>query len=553
MVVDSNNLVVLGLDDQSHLLGEKKQEWQWGPLKVYCLYRLFLTSLLLILFNFTSARAPLGTLDEQLFHYVLILHLLVCCLGIITVIRRQPNYFYQVAFAVTSDILALSLMIYASGGLTSGLGLLILVAVASGSILLNELAFPFAAMATIALLVLIILLQLHPDQQGAQYTQAGLMGIALFVCAFLVRSLSNRLRVSETLARQRGEFITEMQQLNSHIVQRFNSGIVVTQPDGQIKLMNEIAWHLLGYPRRFEASNLEQLSHGLYKAYSAWRRHPELPSEDVTISPGGMTLTPRFSPLGDPKTEPVLILLEDSSRLKQQAQKMKLASLGGLTAGIAHEIRNPLGAISHAAQLLLEQETTDNRQSKLIDIIVRHTQRVNQIIENVMNLSNRDHVKTESIDLHDFLQTVVNELKQRNREESLHIELKIEPRDTQVQFDPVQLHQVLTNLCNNAVHHSKSNEPEGDVQLKLLGGTSAEFNTPILDIIDNGPGIEPEIEEHIFEPFYTTSHQGMGLGLYMAQQLCEANQAQLEYLALPQGGSCFRIRFKAVTISRGQT
>ncbi len=550
MVVDSNNLVVLGLHDPSHRKGDKQQEWQWGPLKVYSFYRLFLTSLILILFNFTSARAPLGALDAQLFHTILLVHLLACCFGIIAVLRRQPSYFYQVAFGVAGDIVALSLMIYASAGLTSGLGLLILVAVASGSILLNELAFPFAALATICLLGLIILLQLHPDQQGAQYTQAGLMGIAFFVCAFLVRRLSNRLRVSETVAREQSEFIAEMQQLNSHIVQRFSSGIVVTQPDGQIKLMNEVAWHLLGYPQQFDAHNLEQLSQALYKNYSAWRRHPELPSEDLTITPGGQTVTPRFSPLGDPKTEPVLILLEDSSRLKQQAQKMKLASLGGLTAGIAHEIRNPLGAISHAAQLLWEQETTDNRQSKLIDIIIRHSKRVNQIIENVMNLSNRDHVKTESIDLYNFLENALNELRQRHANEDLHIELNIKPRNTQVQFDVVQLHQVLANLFNNAIHHSKTNGQNNGVQLKLLGGIGTEFNAPILDIIDNGPGIDEEIQERIFEPFYTTKHQGMGLGLYMVQQLCEANQAQVEYLSLPQKGSCFRIYFKAPVNNR---
>ncbi|MEJ2611897.1 MAG: HAMP domain-containing sensor histidine kinase, partial [Candidatus Thiodiazotropha sp.] len=236
----------------------------------------------------------------------------------------------------------------------------------------------------------------------------------------------------------------------------------------------------------------------------------------------------------------MLIFLEDTSQITREAQQMKLASLGRLTASIAHEIRNPLGAISHAAQLFHESSNLDKADRRLTEIITTNAARVNQVIENVLQLSRRDPGKPQPIALKSWLRKLVQELVKHHGFTEQEVLIQVEPEGTEVIADPEQLRQIITNLCNNAREHCNAKP----LQLQLLGGMTQEFNHPVLDVVDNGPGIKPNVAKQIFEPFFTTRNNGTGLGLYIAKELSETNRIRLEYIPGPTGGSCFRLHFE---------
>jgi two-component system sensor histidine kinase PilS (NtrC family) len=221
---------------------------------------------------------------------------------------------------------------------------------------------------------------------------------------------------------------------------------------------------------------------------------------------------------------------------------MKLASLGRLTASIAHEIRNPLGAISHATQLLNESSELGNDDQRLMTIIRDHTRRVNNVVENVLRLSRPGSNLPQLIGLQDWLGKFMDEFIHSGNCSPDQVSISVNPADLNVYMDPSQLHQVVWNLCQNAVHHTGADGMP--VKIQLVGGHSDTSHTPYLDIIDNGPGIDPAMTDQIFEPFFTTKSSGTGLGLYIAREICESNQARLAYQAGAAGGSCFRITFQ---------
>ncbi|MEA2078748.1 MAG: HAMP domain-containing sensor histidine kinase, partial [Pseudomonadota bacterium] len=255
----------------------------------------------------------------------------------------------------------------------------------------------------------------------------------------------------------------------------------------------------------------------------------------------GTTLLPQFTPLGTGDGIGALIFLEDAATMARQAQQMKLASLGRLTASIAHEIRNPLGAISHATQLLSESELLGTGDQRLMTIIRDHTRRVNTVVENVLQLSRPGTSLPQHIALKPWLEKFTDEFTHSGNCHPDQVSISVTPQDIDIYMDPGQLHQVAWNLCLNAVHHNNQEVPP--VKLQLVGEQSDTSTAPHLDIIDNGPGIEPDMEDRIFEPFFTTKSSGTGLGLYIARGICESNQARLGYHPLPDGGSCFRITF----------
>jgi len=249
---------------------------------------------------------------------------------------------------------------------------------------------------------------------------------------------------------------------------------------------------------------------------------------------------PRFAHLGNDQDSGTLIFLEDMASVAQQAQQLKLASLGRLTASIAHEIRNPLGAISHAGQLLAESTHLDKGEMRLTEIIQEHSRRVNTIIENIMQLNRRDRSNPEEIDLNQWLASFVDDFCLNEDVLVSQIDYSLTDDINIIRFDESQLQQILLNLCQNGLRHGdKSNLPH----IRLQGGISRKSSAPYLEVIDNGKGIDPAIAEHIFEPFFTTAASGSGLGLYISRELCESNQAHLNYIPGSDSGSCFRITF----------
>ena len=250
-------------------------------------------------------------------------------------------------------------------------------------------------------------------------------------------------------------------------------------------------------------------------------------------------INPQFAPLRESGGDAMLIFLEDTSMLAEKVQQSKLASLGRLTASIAHEVRNPVGAMSHAAQLLRESAVMTSTERRLTDIIHTNGQRVSQIIENILQLSSRDTTTPERLQLENWVADFADEFSRTHQLDRDRLRVASAGPAPEIQIDPSQLHQVLWNLCENAFKYACPDDGPIDLKIGRLRGSER----PYLEVGDRGKGISESDAERIFEPFFTGEDGGTGLGLFICRELCECNQATLIYQTRPGGGSVFRITF----------
>lgn len=510
-------------------------------LRFYLTYRVALGVALLLIY-FGIDRGPLGTHLPSVFTVAVHLYMVLAVAALIAYLRRVGNSDRQAQLAVFVDILLTTVMMHASGGVQSGLGMLIAISIALGSLsLVGRTALLFAALATLAVIAERIYSHLTGAFENAAYAQAGMLGISFFALALLAHRLGARAAESAQLADQRGADLASLAQLNDYVIQQMHAGILVVDESETIAIINEAAWALLGMPVAMRHHPLEACSPELAKQFRQWAHAPNDTLPDFRATSGGRDLRASFTPIGGGATGNTLIVLEDTAQLTAQVQQLKLASLGRLTAGIAHEIRNPLGAISHAAQLLDESPDLPNTDRRMIEIIRHNSQRVNEVVENILKLSRQDNPHPKPLILAPWLDDQTADIRQIHQLDESQLKTEINPERTTVFADPGQLRQVIDVLCDNAVHHH--NDPAGHLIIRLVGGITHESGGPFLELRDNGPGIPKDAQANLFEPFFTTRNEGTGLGLYIARQLCEANRIRLEHLSQPTGGSCFRLSF----------
>ncbi|MDZ7751196.1 MAG: HAMP domain-containing sensor histidine kinase [Gammaproteobacteria bacterium] len=510
----------------------------WRALRFFSFYRIILALLLGGLLFTTDVSTLIGSKLPVLAAATVAAYLVFGLVAGLGVRWRWPGFHFQVLLQVTVDILLITVLMLASGGVRSGLGPLLVVAIAGGSILtVGRTAFLFAAFATLAVLVQEVLAWLY--FLNTSYTQSGMLGATFFATAYLAYSLATRIRESERLARQRGLDLANLSLLNEHIIRRMQSGIVAVDADNRVRLLNESARRLLGVGKGMVGGTVSQLSRELATRLAQWR-NDELPgSAIVRPEHGEVSVISSFAALDDATSGNLLIFLEDSSAVTQRAQQLKLASLGRLTASIAHEIRNPLGAISHAAQLLNESPDLSPGDRRLGDIIQDHCTRVNDIIENVTRLSRQHPLEPMELDLGAWCEAYIKEAMLDPRLQAGDLALHVEGgRRIMVRMDESQLRQVVNNLCENGLRYGREAP-----RVLLVVGLSAESERPYLEVYDSGPGVDEETAGHLFEPFFTTERSGTGLGLYIARELCELNQATLGHLGRTPRGHGFRISF----------
>jgi two-component system sensor histidine kinase PilS (NtrC family) len=519
--------------------GNASDTSDWQPLRLLTLYRVVLAGLLTVLYFGLHDSNPFNIQLPGLFRSTLLTYLLFSLAAGFSTRAHWPGYEVQALLQVLADIGAIALLMHASGGVGSAMSILLVVAVVFGALLLpGRLAYLFAAVATLTMLFETGLASLSPEQADASHiTRAGLMGAVLFMAAALAHILVIRARDSAALAQQRGVDLANLEQLNRRVVQQLESGLLVLDPDNYVRLANDTARNLLGM-HSSTAQRLDRLAPELAGQFRQWQADHRWSDRPVAVKLMGSSVIPRFSELTTSQGTGALILLDDSARLARHTQQLKLASLGRLTASIAHEIRNPLGAISHAAQLLDESDQLNAGDRRLAEIIGNHTRRVNTIIENVLQLSRRSASQPQRLDLGEWLQAFREEFTQSEAIQPQQLQLDMTQESLQVQVDPGHLHQVLTNLCENALRHSA----DTGAPITLLVRRN-ETGTVWLDVIDQGRGIDADTADQMFEPFYTTATSGTGLGLYIARELCDINQARLSYHPVNEGGSCFRIQF----------
>lgn len=511
----------------------------WKALRYFNLYRTILSGLFAVLALSGVLADPVIGADPQLFGAVAWLYFAFSVIAQVAVQRHLLPFKLQVLIQVAADIGAIALMMEALGEMSTGFGVLLLMSVAGGSLLVRgRVAILFAAMASLAVLGQQVYASLYNGADTAQYAEAGILGIALFATALVVNMLARRVRVSEALAERREADLADLAKLNEHIIQRMQSGILALDAKGRIKLINESARALLSLTGRATDGDLAAVTPELANCLQYWRHDSSSPSHLLRPGGGDIEVMASFARLGDDGIEGVLVFLEDASAMRQRAQRLKLASLGRLTASIAHEIRNPLGAISHAGQLMAEIREVPDPARRLTGIIQDNCGRINTIVENVLRVSRRKPAVTQVFALKPWLGRFLAGFLDRSRIGQDVLSIAVTPSDLQVRCDPSQLEQVVWNLCENGVRHAQA-EPK----VELIAGLSSENERPYLEILDNGPGIRKDAAETIFEPFYTTASEGTGLGLYIARELCEANQASLNLVPRRPTGCCFRITF----------
>jgi two-component system sensor histidine kinase PilS (NtrC family) len=511
----------------------------WRALAFFNYYRVLLSGLFVILVHIGQLPQPLGSLDKEFFSLMSHIYLLVALVFGWSIHQQFPKFNIQIAVHVLVDIMALSFLMYSSSGLGSGFGLLIIIAVAGGSILREgKIAILFAATATLFVLGHELYLQFFRYYDTVNYIHGGMLGATFFITAIIGNLLAARVRETEALAEQQAIEINELAKLNEHIVQRMQSGIMVLDSNMNVLLMNEASKNLLGQQEGDTNKAFNFINNYLVSHISDWLSNNGKHSVIIQLKEDETELQVSFIKLTLVSNYQILIFLENIASLRQRAQQLKLASLGRLTASIAHEVRNPLGAINHAGQLLKESDTISQEDKRLTEIINDHSLRVNNIIENVLSVSRREQATAEFFKIAPWLGNFINEFESRYNLSNGEIEIEIKKNDISVRIDPSQLHQVLWNLCENAMRYS-----QGEPIIKLTCEIAEETQRPYIDIIDFGSGISEEIREHLFEPFFTTETKGSGLGLYLARELCEANQASLSLYSSSENGTTFRLSF----------
>ncbi|MCC6561665.1 MAG: two-component sensor histidine kinase [Xanthomonadales bacterium] len=507
----------------------------------FSLYRILQATLLAGLL-FTPFGSELVSIDHPLLArsvamcYLIAAIVLLLWGGLGDHTRRLPVF-----LGIGIDIVATTLTLHATSRLDGGIATLILVNIASAATLLPfRSAFAFALAAGLAGFFERAVSIAFGDRSERSPGEVMLFGLAYVAAAALSQLLRSEVTQRQKLMDRQESDLASLSQLNELIIRRMRSGVIVVDDRNQIQRINESAWHLLGQPSPTR-KDLNGISPSLALRVNEWRAGHATNLQPIALAEGQPEVIPRFVAVPQSDAHHCIVFLEDTSLMTRQAEQLTLSSLGRLSASIAHEVRNPLAAISHAAQLLAESEDFPRSDRRLLEIIRGQCLRMNAIVENILQLSRRQHSKQELVTLSRWAEAFVEEFRTVQPIGQDELKLNVQASGVSVMFDPDQLQQVAWNLVKNALRYGRMpNEP---ARVALVIRRLPETNQAVLEVVDRGPGIPAKQAAHIFEPFFTTSEMGTGLGLYIARQLCETNQATLDYHSLAGGGSCFRISF----------
>ena len=532
---------------------------------IYSSYR-FIVSLFFMLMIYITVRTD-GSLSlpsflqQTVLSFYVLLSLIL--LGLFYTVGKHMRR--QLAFGLALDVIILSLLLYTAGAPDLQLTMLYMVVVAASFMLLHG---SQALIITLLAIIFVIYQQffyaIANSMSLANLGNALLMSASFLAVGGLSWSISQRLVQLEKVAVRHAKEVERLNSINQEVISQMVNGVIVID-DKQVVLANLAAYQLLSIPSRHDnkskpvAAFEQQLGQQHLQLFNACLSVAagltrtfiyELPAVANSSIIGKLRVD--IIPLKD---DSKLIILEDLRREQASAQQLKLASLGQLTASIAHEIRNPLAAISQASQLLIEdviESEMDNDNAlnpfannninsqmtgnhELYKMIFSQTKRVNRIIEDVLKLSRQQTANQQTIILADWMPVFLD-----NYFKGHDVFLHVLTQPT-ISFDIHQLEQVLINLINNGLRYSSYAHPHAFVEIEIY----CADNDVIIDVLDGGTGVNADDLSALFNPFFTTEQSGTGLGLYLSQAFCEANQARLLYVPEHQK-TCFRLIFPAV-------
>lgn len=507
-------------------------EANWRSFQYFNLYRLVLAALFCLSVIFPNEWMNHLHLHPDVWLFSLTgIYMIATTGGLLTSIHWQRHFNFQLSVQMAIDVLVVTILMHKAGGVASGLGGSLLVSLAAASLVgRGRLVLFYAALATLAVLGMQIYGVVREVVELSSLFQAGLLSAGFFATAILARLLGQRVMTNEELARRRGVELDNQISISQRIVERMQDGVLIVTPDGFVSRCNPVAAGMFGLPIGDETFSIEIRVPALFEALQSWRSGAA--GEVSNLSGiGGRELLARFEPTSSSNGE-VLVFLEDIGRIKERAHQLKLASLGRLTASIAHEIRNPLSAIGHAGELLRE-ERRGEMQDRLLRIIKDNVVRLDRIVQDVLELGRQNRAQPELLALPRFCAAFIEDFRSTADVRDGVIVLEAEG-DPEMCFDRMHLQRVLWNLVGNALRHSRG-EP-GSVRLRIVASEAPGWVE--LHVLDDGPGVPEKVRDQIFEPFFTTHKQGNGLGLFIARELCVNNGAMLE-LAPSDAGAHF--------------
>lgn len=463
--------------------------------------------------------------------------------SVLLLLVRSPRWMtLTVVIGLAVDITVAAVITHALPATTAGVAMMLLFNVAAGALLLpsRRWALGMVALSVAAQFAEYGFTLLHDGGSDRSAAEVVMFAISYLAVGYLAHQAGQRARRSEALADQRGAEVANLVEINELIIRRMRTGVLVVDADNHIKLANEAASLLLGDGGEGASDGvgilLTHTAPELARRLQRWRNGWQADDTPMQLSPDQPEVQPRFARLlADSETS--LIFLDDATVVSRRAESLTLAALGRFSASLAHEIRNPLAAINYAVQLLEESRHIIDGDRRLLQIIHQQCQRTNGIVESVLGLARRERANPEHVDLNTFVRRFIDEYQQSLSIETDTLEAVIGPRPVPALVDLRHLQQVVTVLVQNAMNYGRLPGESARVRVRVFQAD----HRPMIDVMDRGPGIPEAVAAQLFRPFFTTSEHGTGLGLYIARELCRANQATLEYVPVPGGGSCFRI------------
>ena len=504
------------------------------------IYRLLITVFLgAVLAMSLDAMPALGS--RPFFAGVVIaVYLLLAVFYLLRGRQFDVDVFALARFSLTTDVVFLGLLVIFTAGIEDGLGILLVFASGVAAILLPlRFALLLAAIACLVMVTTAITNFVFHGVAAQEMFQAALFGSSALVMALLGNQLAYWARDYRLIAEKRKEALTELEQANELIIRRMRTGVIAVDENDRVRIMNESAWFSMGSPKKRQKP-LKELSKRLDVALAEWKQDPTGDPKPLTLEASQSNILPSFVALPAESGLGVMIFLTDNDVVARRAVELSVNSLAKLSGSIAHEIRNPLSALNHASQLLEESPQIRLAEMRLIHIIQNHAKRMNGIVENILQLSRREQSEPEVVALHSFLPEFAIEFETSKVNHSLDFGFAADADIAFVLYDKGQLHQCLWKLLDNAADHASRTNMTPRIRLQLTANEDAGYC--VITIADNGPGIKADQIDKIFEPFYSTRKEGSGLGLYIARQLCEANQAELTVDSEAGEGAQFHIR-----------
>lgn len=469
--------------------------------------------------------------SPKLLPIILTAYMALAVTNLIRAYRDVPATYESYQITLLTEVLLIGFLLLYIAPQQWDLALIMLLNVGLASSLVKQrYGYFLAAMATI--LVLSHTWVHGENRVTDQLLSSTLVSVLFFLEVFVIQGLKNRLREALSEAKASQSQLLSVARINDVIIERMQTGVCLVNESGRILRINRAAAERIG-----DFTSGQQVPQAIEERLRFWLQY-QLQNHDTIEIPeteaGAIIIN-----FANIDSHSVLIFIEDKDTVTRRAHQFKLSSMGRMAASIAHEIRNPLNAVSHAAQLMEESPDLQEEDAELCEIILKQSFRMEQIIQNVLQISRRKPTSLQWIQLEIWLQNFKEEFEQQ-----YGALLKIEGDDIHIRFDPSQLHQVLWNLCRNAVDYGGASS-----STPILLNIDEHSGHSRLRIMDNGPGISSDEQEFLFEPFHTTSAQGTGLGLYIVKELCEANQAKIHYRnRVPEEdgadhGACFEILF----------